>query len=106
MLAPLAAYLIYRLLEGSIHPLLFMPLFAGVLYFQLTIGTEVFATMSVVGLLCALVLLGLLPGARLAVVIAASDAHNECSLVNQCTQKLQCVTRERWLHTPDRVIPR
>ena len=63
-LAPVAAYLIYRLLEGSIHPLLFMPLFAGVLYFQLTIGTEVFATMSVVGLLCALVLMAFGPNRR------------------------------------------
>jgi hypothetical protein len=31
-------------------------------------------------------------------------AHNECSLVNRYTEKLQCVTRERWLHTPDRRI--
>jgi hypothetical protein len=63
-LAPVAAYLIYRLLEKSIHPLLFMPLFAAVLYFQLTIGTEVFATMSVVGLLCALVLMAFGPNRR------------------------------------------
>jgi hypothetical protein len=70
-LAPLAAYLIYRLLEGSIHPLLFMPLFAGVLYFQLTIGTEVFATMSVVGLLCALVLMAFGPNRRRVALLKA-----------------------------------
>src|ERR1043165_4413198 len=48
-LAPVAAYLVYRLLERSIHPLLFMPLFAGVLYFPPPGSTQGVATLSVLG---------------------------------------------------------
>ena len=54
-LIPLAAYLIVRLLEGSIHPAWFVLLLGIVLSMQLYIGEEVFATMTLVGLVCGLV---------------------------------------------------
>jgi len=54
-LIPLAAYLVVRLLEGSIHPAWFVLLLGIVLGMQLYIGEEVFATMTLVGLVCGLV---------------------------------------------------
>jgi len=54
-LVPLAAYLIVRLLEGSIHPAWFVLLLGTVLSMQLYIGEEVFATMTLVGAVCGLV---------------------------------------------------
>jgi hypothetical protein len=54
-LVPLCGYLVVRLLEGSIHPLWYVQLLGIVLAVQLYIGDEIFATMTLVGSLCALI---------------------------------------------------
>ena len=54
-LVPLCAYLVVRLLEGSIHPLWYVQLLGIVLGAQLYVGSEIFATMTLVGSLCAVV---------------------------------------------------
>lgn len=50
-LIPLAAYLVLRLLEGSIRVRWFVPLLAIVLAAQLYLSTEIFATMTLMGVL-------------------------------------------------------
>ena len=54
-LIPVCAYLLLRLLEGSIHPLWYVQLLGIALAVQLYIGEEIFATMTLVGLICALI---------------------------------------------------
>ena len=54
-LIPVCAYLLLRLLEGSIHPLWYVQLLGITLAVQLYIGEEIFATMTLVGLICALI---------------------------------------------------
>jgi hypothetical protein len=63
-LVPLCAYLLVRLLEGSIHPLWYVQLLGIVLAVQLYIGDEIFATMTLVGSLCALIGLAMGPAER------------------------------------------
>jgi hypothetical protein len=63
-LVPLCAYLVVRLLEGSIHPLWYVQLLGIVLAAQLYIGEEIFATMTLVGGICALVGFGMGPAGR------------------------------------------
>jgi hypothetical protein len=63
-LVPLCAYLLVRLLEGSIHPLWYVQLLGIVLAVQLYIGDEIFATMTLVGSLCALIGLAIGPAER------------------------------------------
>ena len=53
-LVPLAAYLVVRLLEGSMSPRLFTAALAIVLAVQLYLGLEVFATAALAGGVCAL----------------------------------------------------
>lgn len=50
-LIPLSAYLVLRLLEGSLRPGWFVPLLGLVLAAQLYTGTEVFATLTLMGAL-------------------------------------------------------
>jgi hypothetical protein len=50
-LVPLAAYLVLRQLEGSIRTRWFVPLLGILLAVQLYLSTEVFATMTLIGLL-------------------------------------------------------
>ena len=63
-LVPVCAYLVVRLLDGSIHPLLYVPLLGIVLGLQFYIGDEILATMTVVGGLCALIGFAAGPAAR------------------------------------------
>lgn len=63
-LVPVCAYLVVRLLEGSIHPLWYVQLLGIVMAVQLYIGEEIFATMTVVGGICALIGFGLGPAKR------------------------------------------
>jgi hypothetical protein len=63
-LVPLSAYLVVRLLEGSIHPLWYVQLLGIVLAVQLYIGEEIFATMTLVGGICALIGFGMGPAER------------------------------------------
>ncbi len=63
-LVPVCAYLVVRLLEGSIHPLWYVPLLGIVLAVQIYIGEEIFATMTLVGGICALVGFGMGPAER------------------------------------------
>src|ERR1022692_1535994 len=63
-LVPLCAYLVVRLLEGSIHPLWYVQLLGIVLAVQLYIGEEIFATMTLVGGICALIGFGMGPAER------------------------------------------
>ena len=63
-LVPVCAYLVVRLLEGSIHPLWYVPLLGIVLAVQIYIGEEIFATMTLVGGICALVGFGIGPAER------------------------------------------
>jgi hypothetical protein len=63
-LVPVCAYLVVRLLEGSIHPLWYVQLLGIVLAVQLYIGEEIFATMTLVGGICALIGLATGPAGR------------------------------------------
>jgi len=63
-LVPLCAYLVVRLLEGSMHPLVYMQLLGVVLAAQFYVGDEIFATMTLVGGLCALIGFAAGPTAR------------------------------------------
>jgi hypothetical protein len=63
-LVPLCAYLVVRLLEGSIHPLVYAQLLGVVLAAQFYIGDEILATMTLVGGLCALIGYAAGPAAR------------------------------------------
>ena len=63
-LVPLCAYLVFRLLEGSIRPLVYVPLLGIVLAAQFYIGDEILATMTLVGALCAAVAFAAGPAAR------------------------------------------
>jgi len=63
-LVPLCAYLVVRLLEGSIHPLVYAQLLGVVLTAQFYIGDEILATMTLVGGLCALIGYAAGPAAR------------------------------------------
>jgi hypothetical protein len=63
-LVPLCAYLVVRLLEGSMHPLVYMQLLGVVLAAQFYIGDEILATMTLVGGLCALIGFAAGPAAR------------------------------------------
>lgn len=63
-LVPVCAYLVVRLLDGSIHPLLYVPLLGIVLGLQCYIGDEILATMTLVGGLCALIGFAAGPAAR------------------------------------------
>ena len=63
-LVPLCAYFVVRLLQGSIRPVVYVPLLGVVLALQLYVGDEIFATMTLVGGLCALVGFAAGPAAR------------------------------------------
>jgi len=63
-LVPLCAYLVVRLLEDSIHPLWYVQLLGIVLAIQLYIGEEIFATLTLVGGICALIGFGMGPAER------------------------------------------
>jgi len=70
-LVPLCAYLIVRLLEGSMHPLVYMQLLGVVLAAQFYVGDEIFATMTLVGGLCALIGFAAGPAARRRLLLRA-----------------------------------
>jgi hypothetical protein len=61
---PAAAYLLLRLAEGSIRPRWFVPVLGVLLAVQLYLSTEVFATMTLIGVLAGLA--GLAVGGRTA----------------------------------------
>ena len=63
-LVPAAAYLVLRLVEGSIRPRWFVPVLGVLLAVQIYLSTEVFATMTLIGALAGLV--GLAVGGRTA----------------------------------------
>ena len=63
-LVPLAAYLVVRLLERSIRPLVYTLLLGALLSAQFYVGDEILATMTLVGGLCALIGFAAGPAAR------------------------------------------